>query len=274
MPNYMDLNKPAIEFNAFLNPMLQELCKPLENYLGVKNFIYTKFLPDGRRICLCNQHYWIENSIEDVVHDSFEHVNGLVQKTSPKKFTYFVRGGFPDNAVLNALYQNNLWNGLSLCIKHSDSMELFSFLGGRQSSEETLNAYINNLALLEKFAYYFKQRIGVNLDDMNKVSLVHPRKSFSFDFSHTDNDQTKELETLFSAMGSVFTYDGRQIKVSARELECLQLIAKGKPAKVIASEMSITPRTVDKYTENLRIKFDVISKFQLADIVNDQKLLL
>jgi DNA-binding NarL/FixJ family response regulator len=41
-------------------------------------------------------------------------------------------------------------------------------------------------------------------------------------------------------------------KVSARELECIRLCAKGKSAKKIAKEIFLSPRTVEAHLSNAK----------------------
>jgi DNA-binding CsgD family transcriptional regulator len=47
---------------------------------------------------------------------------------------------------------------------------------------------------------------------------------------------------------------GRDIIMSKREMECLSLLSKGKRAKEIASFFSLSPRTVESYLNNVKIK--------------------
>ena len=269
MNNLTFLNKEAIDFDKSLYPSLQSLCTLLQNYLGITNFIYTKFLSNGSRVCVTNRPHWIQNSIEGNVHESKVHVDQLINFSHQDKFTYFVRTGMPTNDVLEGLYNNNLWNGLSLCKKNSSNMELFSFFGGRNCGESCLNFLINNTSTLEKFCMHFKKKLPVDLDNLDQVKLVYPKTSLLFDFSSKNKISTNNIDKLFSEDGLQLDYKGKCIKLSPREQECMNLIYQGKSAKIMAAHIGISPRTVEKYMESLKLKFNVTSKFTLASIVHD-----
>ncbi|MBI2792155.1 MAG: LuxR family transcriptional regulator [Gammaproteobacteria bacterium] len=53
--------------------------------------------------------------------------------------------------------------------------------------------------------------------------------------------------------------------LSKRELECLRLTIKGKPAKQVAYELKISQRTVEEYLENIKRKMRVTSKSALIE---------
>jgi DNA-binding NarL/FixJ family response regulator len=54
-----------------------------------------------------------------------------------------------------------------------------------------------------------------------------------------------------------------QILLTGREREILALIADGHSAKVIAREMQLSPRTVERHIENCRFKLHARNRSQL-----------
>ena len=46
-------------------------------------------------------------------------------------------------------------------------------------------------------------------------------------------------------------------RLSSREVEVLQLIAEGKPNKLVAAELGVSFKTVDKHRQNLMNKLDI-----------------
>jgi len=53
------------------------------------------------------------------------------------------------------------------------------------------------------------------------------------------------------------------IKISARERECLNLLIRGMTAKEIARSLALSPRTVEFYIENLKKKFNCSNRIEL-----------
>lgn len=52
---------------------------------------------------------------------------------------------------------------------------------------------------------------------------------------------------------------------SSRELECLFYLIRGKSAKIIGKILNISPRTVEQYVENIKIKLDCQSRCDIIE---------
>lgn len=57
------------------------------------------------------------------------------------------------------------------------------------------------------------------------------------------------------------------VQLTSREQECLELTVKGFTAKDIAKKLSISPRTVEEYINQIKLKLDVSTKQQLIQKV-------
>ena len=57
------------------------------------------------------------------------------------------------------------------------------------------------------------------------------------------------------------------IVLTPRELECLEYTVKGFTAKEIAKKLLLSPRTVEEYLNQLKLKFEVSSKQQMIQKV-------
>lgn len=60
-----------------------------------------------------------------------------------------------------------------------------------------------------------------------------------------------------------FLFGMHNIKLSARELECLYHLCRGCTAKLTARELNISPRTVETYIESIRIKTGCSNKLEI-----------
>lgn len=56
-----------------------------------------------------------------------------------------------------------------------------------------------------------------------------------------------------------------EIKLTARESECLFYLLRGKTAKKIATILGISHRTVETYVDYLKIKFQALNKSELIE---------
>lgn len=60
----------------------------------------------------------------------------------------------------------------------------------------------------------------------------------------------------------------QQLKVTAREKDCLRLLMIGKTNKMIAKSLNLSVRTVDKHLDNLFRKAGVNSRLELFFFIN------
>ncbi len=59
----------------------------------------------------------------------------------------------------------------------------------------------------------------------------------------------------------------KDIRLTQREMQCLQLTIKGFTAKKIAKELGLSFRTIEEYMTNIRVKAGVNSKSELIEMV-------
>lgn len=59
-------------------------------------------------------------------------------------------------------------------------------------------------------------------------------------------------------------FDDYATTLSSREREIVDRIAEGQSSKIIAREMNLSPRTVERYVENCRYKLHAQNKAQLV----------
>lgn len=58
---------------------------------------------------------------------------------------------------------------------------------------------------------------------------------------------------------------GKTFTITQREKDCIDLLIKGFSMKMIANELSISPRTVEYYLQCVKIKLGCSSKYSVAD---------
>ncbi|MES2203829.1 MAG: helix-turn-helix transcriptional regulator [Pseudomonadota bacterium] len=75
---------------------------------------------------------------------------------------------------------------------------------------------------------------------------------------------------------SIKTYQvdhyGDDLKLTSRETECLFLLIRGKSVKEMAQFLTLSPRTVEVYIENIKLKMEVSSRSQIIDKAIELKL--
>jgi DNA-binding CsgD family transcriptional regulator len=87
--------------------------------------------------------------------------------------------------------------------------------------------------------------------------------------------QIKDMNLLSSNNHSFFhqtmissnIIDG--VYIPKREMECLMYLTQGNTAKMTAQKLKISPRTVEYYIDNIKIKLNVHSKNELLNKVRE-----
>lgn len=104
-------------------------------------------------------------------------------------------------------------------------------------------------------------------NDQNKTDLV--RKDFGniawqeLKLTMDKPEQSKEKPLDINTIRFVHTAAGESIKLTPREAECLFYLSSGHSAKMIGRLISISPRTVEVYIENVKKKLDCRTRVQL-----------
>ncbi len=161
---------------------------------------------------------------------------------------------------------HNLTYPLSSIEKNKDYVDMYMYcLDSSSNTSSSINFYLNNIQMLEKFNHYFKNRASYLIKncDKNRILIANETVSefmrnnqfFSNDlsrFSETLNDE--KIENKFNNLHLL----------SHRENECVKFILKGYTSKEIAKELVISNRTVDTYINRIKTKYNVRKIIELV----------
>lgn len=143
-----------------------------------------------------------------------------------------------------------------------EAVEFFIFGGHYHEHKDFSKLFLNHFPLLKTFSAYFK-------DEMKSILNKQKHEGYTLSISKKidssiDPKIAKEKKKKFlSSIG--FHKEWEQVDaLTRREKECLLLIAEGKSIKGVASELSISPRTVESYLINAKDKLGYTHKEDLA----------
>jgi DNA-binding NarL/FixJ family response regulator len=111
------------------------------------------------------------------------------------------------------------------------------------------NAYFGNATTAVAMGFLIKQTSA--LDVCRTIREVQKGNAF---FSPSIPKQSDRINPSSDRAGCL---KKRAVHLTLRELEVLRLIAEGNPNKVIAGELSISLKTVEKHREHLIQKLDI-----------------
>jgi len=165
----------------------------------------------------------------------------------------------------------NYGNGISIFLTKKNYTELFCFYA-KKHSQFMNEFYISHLDVLKKFIDYFleqavditKQGDGNRLYTPQKyLNMVTQEDQISLDQPDTDKflleiDPTYKKLSLHSDKNNL----------SARELQCIKLCAKGKSAQKIADQLFLSKRTVETHLNNAKAKLNCSNIAELIYVVS------
>ena len=112
------------------------------------------------------------------------------------------------------------------------------------------DAYVEEVAVLGATGFLLKQTSSENL--ATAIREVQKGNSFySQAISRRVRDRSKK------SVGREGNVKKKANRLSSREVEVLQLIAEGKPNKLVAAELGVSFKTVDKHRQHLTSKLDI-----------------
>lgn len=223
---------------------VKELVQPLTS-LGITYFSYGRHYNDGGRIWLCNAPHIVVNYYKNKLyrmgntenHPSHYQAQTVLWSTLPKQ------------KVFEISKQLNVDNGLFTIRPEKDYCEFFGFATTRDNYQ-IINTYLTHIDVLYRYETFFKEKA---------MKLIHRAEENKIMLPFYDNT----IPTVKS-INSNFDMKVKSSRLlSQRQYACAELLLQGKTIKEIAKELTLSPRTVETYLNNLKSKFHCENKASL-----------
>ena len=232
-------------------------------YVGLLG-AYVKINNNQLMLRVVNNEQWNQIYIQEKFYNDFEmyDMSSIPINSIKRK----ILTGNPITKHEKFLYEQDLWNFLFINERIEEEGNFF-FFGTNRDNKEILNYYINYPNIFNHFIFYFKQQMFPFLKmkedrciklSINPLERVNPKDNFILDFYH----QT-EISKFY--LGKKF----QGVSFSKREAECLFHLIHGKTAKGIARILKISPRTVEGFVNNIKLKIGVTNKSGLVQKLFD-----
>ena len=252
----------SYDYNKQLSASLLEFNAPLEEAFKFRLFTYRRFNKDGHFVHLTTDTNWMDHCYKNELFVSSDIKNKLSATLGGNQKILW--SGFRQDPLYDALYQFDIWNGITFYEQHPNFVEVFAFSSTR-SETQTPNFYINNFHLLDYVKGLFRDRFHDPLSD-----------KFVPAFSLAENQQPKtggcdeqahEVHRQFLLHNSMskfyFPPPYAHVYVTLREGVVLYHISRKKTAKEVARVLGISYRTVESHLNAIKLRFNGMS---LSDI--------
>jgi LuxR family transcriptional regulator, quorum-sensing system regulator SolR len=237
-PLAIDKNHIALTSTETLTEIMMPLLKPH----GITVFNYYKIYFDGSVIRLSTDRASTENYFKKNYLEKLTFPKGCFSK--PLNYFIWLTEDCPELLLDNAI-NFDISNGISIAERHADYMEYFAFATTRKNTSIINTFYINNLDILQKYCLYFREQ-AKNLLATGEKNRILTRNLI------TDPSQRTDLPNNASKI------------LTNRQLDCASLLLKGKTYKEIATQLNLSPRTVETHLNVLKTKFDCRNTVDLA----------
>lgn len=264
------VNLPAYKYAESNFHRFNEICSPLFKS-NIKIFAYFRFFNDGKYIYLCNELSWLRFCLENVHSNEGTSLGQEIGHAPKDNYYCFLWPTIKTDYLMSALYDFNIWNGLSIFKQREDSIELWGFAADRQT-EKMQNFYIENIEFLKDFTASF---------NLNAADLILPSKrnlAMYLDFKpliYLDEYDSRKIDEFIKSTPinkKPIITSGGEVFLATKELKCLHLLASGKNAKQIAQSLKSSVRTIEKHLENIKRKVASGDKTNVINIYKDSVL--
>lgn len=266
MPNVDLTHRSAIEYNRYVADKLVGIFTPLFTNSLISTFGYRKFFPNGSYLALCTRNDWQEYYFHNVSDPGIAFGNAI-SAVQLNKFTYFLwPNDHNDDTLLKALWDFDIWNGVTVYYKTTEYVESFAFTG-KKDDMQLHNFFINNVKLIEKYIEHFKEAAKEFIKpDKNNLAKFKNIMDMNLQPKSERIEKNLELKILDNNANLLLDKQGQLIRLSKREEACLDLLSKGQTCKSIARALNISARTVETYINSIKFKTNTNCKLELLSL--------
>lgn len=248
-----------LNFSEQINRQSADLIQVGTQHLGFRTFGYRRYLMDGRSFGFSNDSEWNLVFLEKFSGLPVSEYHSELSEFIATGKSIFLRVGVPkkDNKYFTALFENNIWNTLSLYQHNPESACIESFfLCSTKENTQIIEHYLNEMHFLNNWIKLVKKELK---------RLLEPLAQSFFTYTVPDNLLQPLKEKCTLNPDAKFN----PLSLSERENAVLSLMLADMSRKSIAQTLSVSPKTVDSYLGRLKEKMGALSKSQLLKMTID-----
>ena len=267
-------NLGALLFNKKYINEIEKICTPLFSNFNMTHFGYLRYMPDGSYLAMSSDINWAEIHLKNDYASSRYFAEEVCSIPDNTHHASLWPAFCPTDITLDALYNHNIWHGLNIVHPSSGFVDVYYFATNRENHQVT-SLYLNHSDLIRRFIAYFKNEIKnivltakpENYAYSEIYNKVFQSKAFREDSIYINNVENFIKETEIKK----FKIDD-SLSLSAREIQCMALIANGRTMKEIGKHLNLSPRTIESYLNNLKNKLgcthkgDIISFYERSEL--------
>lgn len=266
----MNFNEMVYKYTIRPSNKIKRICEPLRRTFGIKHFWYSRTTSDGDYFSVASN-----PEMHDYYHSTKQHLYSpfFHDPRSIKPGFYSYRNikdpNFQESLNLCAS-KVNVELGACIVLKNKDELIRFGYATNPENSLAFNDLVTDNLNLLKKFNNYFLKETKDLLKAIDD-DLVHlpAEMGVAYKILPPGVKPTISLNEKCAFLEKLGFWKYEKIKrLTPRETDCLIQIKDNLSATKIALHLGISPRSVEKYLENIKNKLDCYSRSELIKIAN------
>lgn len=259
----------GLTFQKKVTNQILDICNPIINLFNINFFSHTRAFHNGTFTSLMTQTELTEYYIKQKFPIRFSQGKGI----HLEKGIYVgscLQDGF-DTITLQLRQHFNLDHFIFIIEKQANYEDMYAFAVSPENTQ-FINQYLNHVDKFNQFLNYYKEK---SYPLITKAPLVSYGKAYfsnclsSADIINLNQDKLEQYKAAVSLKRWHVNHISGKISLSKRELDCLKLIAKSHTIKEIAKILQLSPRTVETYLNNLKLKLQYERRSQLVEFFHD-----
>lgn len=248
--------------------IIKNICSEFFRKMDLHYLLYIRHYPNNDRLWLTTHGEWTKHYFEK----GYQYISAFEFQSVQFPAGYYLWQTLPGQDVFNeARFHFDIDHGITVVHQLADSIE-FTHLAARRSDYHITNNYLNNMNLINQFILSFRDQ-AKDLIAIAQANMLPSREILRLENSSHDGileKFTKCNKTEHSIYGKkkMLSANYQNIHLTCREVECIELLKKGKTALDISLILNISKRTVESHIENIRKKLNCYNNFQLGYMIS------
>jgi DNA-binding CsgD family transcriptional regulator len=252
-----------INYNQSINSLIRDIAEPFMRHFNFNHLLYAKLIGNDKRLYLSTNLEWVNTYIENKLFEDQEHNKTVIYPTAKRKLAFFA--GFHGNRVFKRASYFGMWHGAIVY----DNNEIFGFTTNKDNVG-IINRCLSNSDLLDHFIFYFHDKARQLTQPHTNILLSSGNEPGTIYTAEQDDNDLRNLMQIKSYY--IKDKHGHEHKITPREAQTLQLLAEGKTFGEAAFVLKISTKTLEKYVESLKAKFNLFCRSKLVEIYHQTNL--
>lgn len=262
-----------LDFNRNNAEKINALCSPLNLQFGIAAFGYLRAFDNGRYILISNNNTFLEAVAGNDCCFRSEYFSQQAELFCKSVPCIDIWPDQVDDEAISLYRARDLHNGMTIAREIDGSIEACWF-SDNQVNSAVKDFYKAHSSVLNDFIRLFRNLGGVLTDPEGPAKVgvsPHLQKTYPnigriFKTISPWEDEIQKFNELIDSLISKEVYEtAKQFSLSKRELQCLSYMTAGYTVKEMARMIQISPRTIETYLANVRLKTGYQSKRELKD---------